>query len=65
MNSLLTLQQVTSLQGHANDLLGKSSDAGKKVYKATMYIPNMALELSGEVIVSAKDLVFALTQVML
>lgn len=29
-----------------------------------MYIPNMALGLTGEVIVSAKELVFALTEVM-
>lgn len=46
-----------------NDLLGKSSDCSKKVYKASMYIPNLALGLSGEVIVCTKDLVFALNQV--
>ena len=28
-----------------------------------MYIPNMALGLTGEVVVSAKELVFALTEV--
>lgn len=44
-------------------MIGKTSDAGKKVYSASMYIPNMALGLTGEVIVSAKQLVFALNEV--
>ena len=51
------------MQERVTDLVGKSTDAGKKVYSATMYIPNMALHLSGEVIVSAKQLVFALNEV--
>jgi len=51
------------MQERVTDLVGKSTDAGKKVYGATMYIPNMALHLSGEVIVSAKQLVFALNEV--
>lgn len=53
-----------NLQETVTDLVGKSTDASKKVYGATMYIPNMALELSGEVIVSAKQLVFALNKVI-
>ena len=56
-------KQVSCLQEQVTDLIGKSSDAGKKVYSATMYIPNMALELSGDVIISAKELVFALHKV--
>ena len=44
-------------------MIGKTTDASKKVYSASMYIPNMAVALTGEVIVSAKDLVFALTEV--
>lgn len=60
---VITSKQVTCLQGHISDLLGKSSDCSKKVYKATMYIPNLALGLTGEVIVCTKDLVFALHQV--
>ncbi|XP_031553490.1 uncharacterized protein LOC116290565 [Actinia tenebrosa] len=36
-----------------------SADAGKKVYDAYMYIPNTAVKISGEVIVSAKEFVFA------
>ena len=55
--------QVSNLQERVTDLAGKSSDAGKKVYSATMYIPNMALGLTGDVIVSAKELVFALNKV--
>ncbi|KAJ7339628.1 hypothetical protein OS493_006033 [Desmophyllum pertusum] len=55
-----TVNTVSCLQEQVTDLIGKSSDAGKKVYSATMYIPNMALELSGDVIISAKELVFAL-----
>ena len=51
------------MQGCTSELLEMSTDAGKKVFKATMYIPNMALGLTGEVIVCTKDLVFALHQV--
>ena len=40
-------------------LVGKSTDAGKKVYSATMYIPNVAFEFLGEAIFAAKQLVFA------
>ncbi|PFX34891.1 uncharacterized protein LOC111340922 [Stylophora pistillata] len=58
----MSVNAVTCLQGHISDLLGKSSDCSKKVYKATMYIPNLALGLTGEVIVCTKDLVFALHQ---
>ena len=54
---------MSNLQERVTDLVGKSSDAGKKVYTATMYIPNMALELSGEVFISAKQFVFALNTV--
>lgn len=55
-----TVDTMSNLQDKVTDLVGKSSGAGKKVYNATMYIPGMALELSGNVIVSAKDFVFAL-----
>jgi len=51
------------LQEHVSSLIGKTTDASKKVYSASMYIPNMALGLTGEVVVSAKELVFALTEV--
>ena len=56
---------MSNLQERVTGLVGKSSDAGKKVYSATMYIPNMALELSGEVFISAKQFVFALNTVKL
>lgn len=55
---------MSNLQDKVTDLVGKSSGAGKKVYNATMYIPSMALELSGNVVVSAKDFVFALHKVL-
>lgn len=51
------------MQEQVSALIGKTSDASKKVYSASMYIPNMALALTGDVIVSAKELVFALTEV--
>ena len=57
--------QVGDLQGRVTDLVGVSATAGKKLFNATMYIPSMALELSGEVFVSAKNLVFAFTKVKL
>ncbi|XP_078368266.1 uncharacterized protein LOC144652106 [Oculina patagonica] len=57
-----SVDTASNLQEHITDLLGRTSDASKKVYSASMYIPNMALELSGEVIVSAKQLVFALNK---
>lgn len=56
---------MSNLQDRVAGLVGMSTDAGKKVYSATMYIPNMALGLSGEVFVSAKQFVFALTTVRL
>ena len=59
----ISIQQVNCLQEQVSSLIGKTSDASKKVYSASMYIPNMALGLTGEVIVSAKELVFALTEV--
>lgn len=40
-----------------------SADAGRKVYEAYMYIPNTAVKISGEVIVSAKEFIFAFTNV--
>ena len=51
------------MQGHVSSLIGKTTDASKKVYSASMYIPNLAIGLTGEVVVSAKELVFALTEV--
>ncbi|XP_068740357.1 uncharacterized protein [Montipora capricornis] len=57
-----TVEKVGDLQGRVTDLVGVSATAGKKLFNATMYIPSMALELSGEVFVSAKNLVFAFTK---
>lgn len=59
----MSAEQVNCLQEQVSALIGKTTDASKKVYSASMYIPNMAVALTGEVIVSAKDLVFALTEV--
>ncbi|XP_058957353.2 uncharacterized protein [Pocillopora verrucosa] len=58
----MSVDACAGVQECTSELLEKSTDAGKKVFKATMYIPNMALGLTGEVIVSAKELVFSLTQ---
>jgi len=41
----------------------KSSEAGRKVYEAYIVIPNTAVKISGEVIVSAKEFIFAFTNV--
>lgn len=57
-----SVDTVSSLQGHVSSLIGKTTDASKKVYSASMYIPNLAIGLTGEVVVSAKELVFALTE---
>ena len=51
---------MSNLQDKVSGLVGKSSETGKKVYNASMYILSMALELPRDVIVSAKDLVFVL-----
>ena len=40
--------------------LGKQWD---KVYKTTMYIPNKAIQITGEVYISAQEMVFAYGQV--
>ncbi|PFX34894.1 uncharacterized protein LOC111338980 [Stylophora pistillata] len=58
----MSVDACSSVQGCTSELLEMSTDAGKKVFKATMYIPNMALGLTGDVIVSAKELVFSLTK---
>lgn len=57
-----SVDTVNCVQEQVSSLIGKTSDASKKVYSASMYIPNMALALTGDVIVSAKELVFALTE---
>ena len=51
------------MQEQVSALIDKTTDASKKVYSASMYVPNLALGLTGEVVVSAKELVFALTEV--
>ena len=40
--------------------LGKQWD---KVYKTTMYIPNKAIQITGEVYISAQEIIFAYGQV--
>ena len=51
------------VRGHVDktkDLLKKQWDA---VYTTTMYIPSKAVKVTGEVFVSAKEIVFAYAQV--
>lgn len=45
--------------------MSTSKEAGKKVFDAYMYIPSKAMQVSGAVIVGAKDFVFAFTEVRL
>ena len=48
-----------------NAIISRSTEKGKEVYETTMYIPSMAMKITGEVIVSAKEFVFAFTNVSL
>ena len=42
----------------------RASGAWDKIYSTTMYVPGKALKVSGEVYVSAKEMVFAYTTVI-
>jgi hypothetical protein len=61
--SFTFFSQVAGANDRLHDVADMSADAGKRVYDAYMYIPNTAVKLSGEVIVSAKEFVFAFTNV--
>lgn len=55
--------QLACANERLHDVADMSADAGRKVYDAYLYIPNTAVKISGEVIVSAKEFVFAFTNV--
>ena len=46
-----------------NQIISRSTEKGKEVYETSMYIPSMAMKITGEVAVSAKEFVFAFTKV--
>lgn len=57
----MTVETAQCAQQKMTDLVTRSTEKGKEVYDATMYIPSMALKITGEVAVSTKEFVFAFT----
>jgi len=57
----MTVSAVSTVNERLHGAVDKSTDAGRKVYEAYMYFPNTAVKISGEVIISAKEFIFAFT----
>ncbi|EDO30954.1 predicted protein [Nematostella vectensis] len=55
----MTIDAVNCAQERLTGIVEKSTETSKKVYEAYLYFPETATKISGEVVVSAKEFVFA------
>ena len=59
----LSIFQVISVQQKMTDLIHRSQEAGKSVQEAVLFIPSLAIKLTGEAVVNAQAFVIGFKEV--